>query len=959
MTPPNQPLPPRHDRRGHRAAVAAALCAACLAAPRAATAAAEPSPPDPMDGWRFRAPLVAKEPAESYEVVVQHDGLAAADGRDARVVGPDGKLASLFVCSAGRTRFHIVFDGGAGAGTYWVHFGNFSPKLPAVPKGVSTFGRAGWGPKGGYSSVSYADIERRDRRKEMRSLAGVLGVYADIRKKALAAANADEKKRKNRSQRSRFLQEAVHRDSNGRLPGWFYHVYRCEFRVAKAGKYRFAIAGGGWQVQLALLLLDGRKDPPLIPGWYNDRLGLAQVTGEADLSAGTHVLDLYTTRGQPEVGIRPAGAASYRLLTARDAVYHAGPLSPGALETRSGSLAEAHLATVHEHTTSGRFADARDVCRVMRKRFAGEAALLRRVQAEFTKAARAAYDRNWMTEGKYPSRAGFVGAAAFGPPLRLAAQRSHAMPHDLPHLSSGIWTGGGLVYGLPFEIEPLPWSVTSAVCAADNVLYVGKKNCTMHAVDLARRRKVWSFTSGGPCLGCPLLYRGVLYFGCLDRRLYAVDAQRGRMLWNFPTRGWIEAGPCASGQRVFFGSRDGKLYAVDARLGVERWGTDLGGKIVAPACCDEKRVYVGTRAGAFHAVRAADGKVAWKYPAGAAIEGGACVGGGIVCFGDKSGKVHALSVATGRPAWPRPTDVGGAVLAAPIRVGAAIYGGTVDGKLFGLDAADGHVGWSAEVKGEIRRPPLFADETLVFVARYAGSYVFRMGPPLARPYPVQAAVGAIKLDGRLDEPSWKAADRLPAFVEPGGLTRGDPIDARLLWNKDTLYLGVACKGAPAAAEAAASGATIRKGESVTLLLDPRRDGLAVFELTASPKGARAEALWTAVGADPNDQRAAKAVQAFKLPATGHAWSGTWNAAAVSPAPAGAGPGWSTEIAVPLDLIPKTVAKRAGNNAQWRFNVLVIARDKAGRVRRWCLSPTGLAEPNGTLPRWPIAQFRSR
>jgi len=438
-----------------------------------------------------------------------------------------------------------------------------------------------------------------------------------------------------------------------------------------------------------VLLLDGRRDQALIPGWYNARLGLAQVTGEVNISAGKHVLELYTVRGQASIGVGPAGATSYRTLTEQDSDYEAALVKPGQVEARQGTLTEACLASVDEQIARVRFADARDLCRLLRGRFADRPKLLERVERQFAPAGRDAYERNWLTEGKLPSRAGFVASAKFAPPLRLVRHKRPWLAHDKAQISSGVWVDGGLVYGLPFEIESLPWAVTSAICVSDNVLYVGKKNGTMNAVDIARRRKVWSFTGGGSTLGCPLLYRGVLYFGCIDRR----------------------------------------LYALDATLGVERWRADLKGQIVATASCDGQRVYVGTRAGRFFAVGARDGKIAWQVAAAGAVEGGSCLGAGLVCFGDKSGKVHAINVANGQPAWASPADVGGPVATAPIRVGAYIYGGTTDGKLFGIEAATGKIVWTHEVKGSVRRPPLFAESTLVFVVRHAGTFEFRVVPP--------------------------------------------------------------------------------------------------------------------------------------------------------------------------------------------------------------------------------------
>ncbi len=74
---------------------------------------------------------------------------------------------------------------------------------------------------------------------------------------------------------------------------------------------------------------------------------------------------------------------------------------------------------------------------------------------------------------------------------------------------------------------------------------------------------------------------------------------------------------------------------------------------------------------------------------------------------------------------------------------------------------------------------------LSFVA--AGTLV--QGPPVAS-YTCYRAAGPIKIDGRLDEPSWAKAPRSNAFVD---IVTGEPAwyDSRvsLLWDDDYLYAG--------------------------------------------------------------------------------------------------------------------------------------------------------------------------
>ena len=81
--------------------------------------------------------------------------------------------------------------------------------------------------------------------------------------------------------------------------------------------------------------------------------------------------------------------------------------------------------------------------------------------------------------------------------------------------------------------------------------------------------------------------------------------------------------------------------------------------------------------------------------------------------------MHCLDAANGKPAWLFPADAGGPVIAAPILVGDILFGGTDDGKLFGIDIGNGIVGWEAAMpgNGSIARQPIFAADTLSFTSR--------------------------------------------------------------------------------------------------------------------------------------------------------------------------------------------------------------------------------------------------
>ncbi|GDY20768.1 hypothetical protein LBMAG56_21140 [Verrucomicrobiota bacterium] len=928
----------------------------------------------------FRVRAVAAKKSPSYEVRLAHHGLAHPDGRDVRVVGPDGQPASLLLGAADTTQFRVVFDGAAGQGTYHVYFGNLGTNLPPVPAGVSAFGRKEWAPTGGYSCVSFDQIQPFNR-NDLVSREIVLGKWDELRRAAEAAELADAQKQPDPARRRRYIVSNVFRSANVAtgLGGQFFHIFRAEIAVAVAGKYELVIGDARTSQHLGVLFLDGNLARPVISGWFNKKgfAGHAYDTiGTVQLAAGPHVLEFFTTRPNPELKLGLAGSgkpATY--LDGAQAHYRdARALAAGEVEVERGTVAEGFLAAARGWIQTGRYTLARTLCEVAQGRFAGDAELLKKFATESERAELAAFENNWLTEGKLPSRAGAVAKAEFGPPLRMAAAATEQYVHDQRHTSSAVWSEGRLVYGLPYELQAQPWSVTSGISLADDTLFAGTKDGVLHAVNATDGLERWTFPAGGECLGTPLLYRGLVYFGGLDRRLYALDARRGRMVWNFPARGWIEGSACGGEGRIYFGARDGFLYAVDARLGVERWATNLGAAIVATPVTDGTRVFVGTRAGSFCAVQAASGKVLWRYAAGPAVTGGACVSGGRVAFGDGGGSVHALDAATGKLAWKRPCAVGGAVVAAPILVGSVLYGGTDDGKVWGVDWAEGFLGWQENLSGggEVRRPPLFADDTLVFISQqrnalnaagvsqvYRGSTVsFKMADAPAQK--CLQAVESITVDGKLDEPSWALAPRLPVFYQRNGLTNADPVEARVLWDDKHLHFAVSCRDAKVVSGDTAHDGNLARGNVIRVLLDPRRDGLAVFEFTLAPNGTRADTLRSDLSAEPDEAKRAEALVALKLEATGADWNPAWTAAATATGPGGA-PGWTAEISIPFDSLPKSVAPKPGNGATWRFNVVVENRATVGAApagATYSLSPVLVEGGVGKPARWAALQFQA-
>jgi hypothetical protein len=174
----------------------------------------------------------------------------------------------------------------------------------------------------------------------------------------------------------------------------------------------------------------------------------------------------------------------------------------------------------------------------------------------------------------------------------------------------------------------------------------------------------------------------------------------------------------------------------------------------------------------------------------------------------------------------------------------------------------------------------------------------------------------IHLDGVLDEPAWAHAEAASGFRqrEPReGEPASEPTEVRVLYDADTLYVGVrALDREPDKVIARilqrdriiASGmnvdATFAGDDAVALILDPFHDQRNAFVFATNPNGAEFDALIY-------DERTGYNVD----------WRGVWRVAARRTPE-----GWSAEFAIPF----RTLRYPAGDGSTpWGFNVERLIR----------------------------------
>ncbi|MDW8024016.1 MAG: PQQ-binding-like beta-propeller repeat protein, partial [Nitrososphaerota archaeon] len=176
----------------------------------------------------------------------------------------------------------------------------------------------------------------------------------------------------------------------------------------------------------------------------------------------------------------------------------------------------------------------------------------------------------------------------------------------------------------------------------------------------------WSFQTGGPIVGSPVVADGKVYVGSYDGNIYCIDAFKGTLIWKFPIGYRVSSTPAVVGGRVYTGADDGYVYCIDATTGAQIWKKPAGGvsegalfrsipqRRSSPMVVGD-RIYVGAMDGRVYCFDT-DGNQRWVYTATNltyGIGGSPYVYKGVVYIASGNGVLHAINATTGRGIWNR------------------------------------------------------------------------------------------------------------------------------------------------------------------------------------------------------------------------------------------------------------------------------------------------------------------
>jgi len=262
-------------------------------------------------------------------------------------------------------------------------------------------------------------------------------------------------------------------------------------------------------------------------------------------------------------------------------------------------------------------------------------------------------------------------------------------------------------------------------------------------------RELWRFNAGGKISSSPALHEGSVFCGSWDQQLYALDAQSGKLRWKHDTGNAVTTKPAFHGSSVITASRSGQIYALDSASGDVRWkipvstgrtaaspngswvdsSPSVGAYNVGSTSDSEtpKRLFVGCHNRDLHAFNLKDGSEEWRFPTYNWILSQPAVAYYKVYFGSLDGRIYAVDARSGALVWYytvgkhlrySPAVVPGSitcegVAGSPLVVDETVYCGADDGFLYALDATTGSEQWVFQSQKWIWGRPLWISGVLV------------------------------------------------------------------------------------------------------------------------------------------------------------------------------------------------------------------------------------------------------
>lgn len=291
-------------------------------------------------------------------------------------------------------------------------------------------------------------------------------------------------------------------------------------------------------------------------------------------------------------------------------------------------------------------------------------------------------------------------------------------------------------------------------------------------------------------------------------KLDAIDRSTGERRWRFPDD-WeikdkaarkllgIYAKPAVVGSRAYVADYNGYVYALDLNSGPSGgtkgqvlWSKKPGGAIVGGMTYDKDSgvLFVASDDGNIYALRAGDNSDQFQIflKTGERIWSAPTVAGGRVYVGSMDGRLYALDARTAQAAWP-PFKAGGALVSTPTVSGTTVLVGGFDSHLYAVSTVNRELLWSFPAANWVWSQPLVDSGTVYFADFDGNVYAVRLSDGQAVWAQPFHALGSIRSAPALSEDVIVVATdsgRLFGIDKSTGTSRWGPVEVGTDVNAD-------------------------------------------------------------------------------------------------------------------------------------------------------------------------------
>lgn len=217
----------------------------------------------------------------------------------------------------------------------------------------------------------------------------------------------------------------------------------------------------------------------------------------------------------------------------------------------------------------------------------------------------------------------------------------------------------------------------------------------LYALDVQNGNKVWVFPveqDSKMSFYAPVEFAdGLVVVGDYTNTLYAINRETGVLVWDFDGADSNYIGSALfSNDLIYAPNADGTLYVLD-KDGILQWEFKTEGPNWSKPVADEQRVYLASMDHNLYALNL-------NYENSELIT-------------NANGNKTLVS----EPLWK--TDLETSIVSNPLLADGFVYVGTIDGKMYKVNAADGSVEWSFEGGSEVRSiwtTPVILEDMLFF-----------------------------------------------------------------------------------------------------------------------------------------------------------------------------------------------------------------------------------------------------